>query len=116
MADGWTEKIKVSTFVSYMSDDIKIVLANLSPNDFNNFLMLALMVKQLFDKKRKSPVEFLKQLLIATMKNTKSKNAAQWYTKVINLASLAGIKNIHKDYQNSLQQDYVQLVKLKYKI
>ena len=57
-----------------MSDDIKIVLANLSPNDFNNFLMLALMVKQLFDKKRKSPVEFLKQLLIASMKNTKNDN------------------------------------------
>jgi len=50
MADGWTEKIKVSTFVSYMSDDIKIVFANLSPNDFNNFLMLALLVKQLFEK------------------------------------------------------------------
>ncbi len=99
MADGWTEKIKVSTFVNYMSEDIKVVLAELTPNDFNNFIMLASMVKQLFDKKRKSPVEFLKQLLNATMYNTKSKNAAQWYTKVINLAALAGIKNIQKDYQ-----------------
>jgi hypothetical protein len=99
MAGKWSEDLKISTFVDYLSNDIRIVLSNLPPEDFKNFEVLTHEVYDLFDKGRKSSVDYMTQLLNSTMKSTKSINVAQWYTKVVNLATLARVRKVQKNYQ-----------------
>ncbi len=99
MSGKWSEDLKISTFVDYLSNDIRLVLSNLVPEDFEDFNKLSHAVYDLFDKKRKSTVDYMSQLLNSTMKTTNSINVAQWYTKIVNLANLARVK----DYQNNYQ-------------
>jgi hypothetical protein len=73
----WSLDLKLVTFISYMSKDIKVVLRNVDPQTLNNFEKLTKLVKELFDTERKSPTDFLKELLISDMNTTNCKNVSQ---------------------------------------
>jgi hypothetical protein len=95
----WTEEKKIITFIGYLSKDIRLVVRKFPKDELNNFDTLSEKVRRLFDRKKKNPTDYLKELLNSNMKNTKCKNVAHWYTHVINLATLAKLPDLQNNNQ-----------------